>query len=505
MSRQKKKYPEDFKSLAGFFFTPFTATMGTMAASYYGLFLTDYAGIDSALGKTGFAAAFATIFIILTRIVDAVDDPLQSWIVDSAKERKFGKYRFFGIIGIILITVGTVMMFAIPGFVKGNAVTLTIWVAIGYLVLESGSAFGLVATPIMQKATTEPTVRSKIAAVMRMGSVIAAIPFLFYVPLITIIGSGTGNLGQAATSITVMFCLVFCGVSFLGIMLLKEPYRENVNKKFHKVISFKEIGTLIKTDVPLWVHTIALFIGGLGGGLSGGVLLHYVKWEFCANLTTGEVDLVKFAALSSVASIITLIPNFLCPFILTPLLKLFKTPDRLMRSCYLIMECAFLSIFVGNGLGLLSPPLLFVIYFIAMVPSGVAAMMMVLLTVECADYAEYKLGRNMTVMVNSIYNIMQKGSSIVGSAIPGFMFAIIGYSVNEATGAYAGELSNLPNMLRGMNVLMGPLPAVFGIVAFLIYKFFYKITPEYRKKMAEELARRHAEQGEGADGAAEAN
>ena len=79
--KTKKVYPENARSLAGFFFTPFTATFGAMAVANLGLFLTDYAGIDSALGKPGFAAAFATLFIIITRVIDVVDDPVQSWIL----------------------------------------------------------------------------------------------------------------------------------------------------------------------------------------------------------------------------------------------------------------------------------------------------------------------------------------------------------------------------------------------------------------------------------------
>ena len=90
MSRPKKQYPENFRSLAGFSAVVFSNTFATTVLSIFMMFITDYSGIDSFIGKVGFAATFATVFLLITRIIDAVDDPLQGWIMDSAKEIKFG-------------------------------------------------------------------------------------------------------------------------------------------------------------------------------------------------------------------------------------------------------------------------------------------------------------------------------------------------------------------------------------------------------------------------------
>ena len=70
----------------------FTNTFVTMVLTIYMVFLTDFSGIDSAMGKVGYAAGFGTLFLLITRIIDAIDDPVQGWIVDSAKECKFGKH-----------------------------------------------------------------------------------------------------------------------------------------------------------------------------------------------------------------------------------------------------------------------------------------------------------------------------------------------------------------------------------------------------------------------------
>ena len=105
-------------------------------------------------------------------------------------------------------------------------------------------------------------------------------------------------------------------------------------------------------------------------------------------------------------------------------------------------------------------------------------MLMTLLTVECADYAEYNLGRNMTAMVSSLYNFTIKASSVIGTAIPSILLIAVGYSVNEETGAYMGTLEHLPGMVDGLGVLMGPVPAAFGIIAYLIYRLLQP-APQY--------------------------
>jgi len=135
------------------------------------------------------------------------------------------------------------------------------------------------------------------------------------------------------------------------------------------------------------------------------------------------------------------------------------------------------------------------LFFIVMIPSGMTAIFSTLLTVECADYAEYTIGRNMTAITNSLYGLTQKAASAIGAAVPGILLVAVGYSVNEATGAYTGDLASLPGMVSGLSLVLALVPAIMAAASFLIYKFFYKITPEVRETMTKELERRHEEQG----------
>ncbi len=93
--RKKKEYPLNGKNVFGL------STMGWMntgassfMTSMFMLYLTDYSGIGA------WAAVLGTVLLLVGRIVDTVDDPLQGWIMDRTKPGKWGKYKPYIILSI---------------------------------------------------------------------------------------------------------------------------------------------------------------------------------------------------------------------------------------------------------------------------------------------------------------------------------------------------------------------------------------------------------------------
>ena len=490
----KKMYPLNTRGKVAHFMAPVAASFVGMSMSMLMNFITDYSGIDAAMGKAGYAVGFGTLFLLITRIIDAVDDPVQGWLIDSSKESKFGKYRRFMVIGTFVLAVGGIMLYGMPTFVKANPLLLWSWAIAGYLLYDMGSAMSNLTAPLIQKETTDANVRAKLSVYLRLAAVLASVPAMFYATIVTMIGKD-GDLGRTATRVAVILIVVCCVIQLIGVALLKEPYREKASKEHFKPINFKEIGIIIKMK-DFWVHIIGLFVGGMPYTLSAAVMLYYIRWGLCADMATGEVDLVKFAALAGVYSLVALLPNFIAPFFIPLILRTFKTVERAMYSCMLMIGGGYAAIFILNMLGVMKsfPYLLFVLYFLIMLPSGVSAQFGVLITVECADYAEYESGRNMTAFTTSIYNFINRVTTAVGAVIPGALLIVVGYSVDSVTGAYAGNLADLPGMVNGLSVIMSLVPAILGGLSFLIYKSGYKITPEFREQVTTELKRRHADE-----------
>ena len=65
----------------------------TIATSFitglFMLYLTDYANIGA------YAATLGTTLLLIGRIIDMVDDPVQGWIMDRTRPTKIGKYKPF--------------------------------------------------------------------------------------------------------------------------------------------------------------------------------------------------------------------------------------------------------------------------------------------------------------------------------------------------------------------------------------------------------------------------
>jgi Na+/melibiose symporter-like transporter len=100
-----------------------------LMTSWFMIYLTDYAG----LGK--WAAALGSTVLLAVRAFDAVNDPLQGWIMDNAKISKIGKYKPFIILSIIMMLIGVSAMFFIPAPLLSNPVAVGTWIVFFYPVI----------------------------------------------------------------------------------------------------------------------------------------------------------------------------------------------------------------------------------------------------------------------------------------------------------------------------------------------------------------------------------
>lgn len=123
--------------------------------SLFMLYLTDYSG----LGKLG--AVLGSTVLVFARFFDAVNDPLEGWIMDRAKVGKHGKYRPFLLLSTILIAIGLIGLFSIPVGEKPNVVLIGAWVIIFYLLYDIGVAF-FALNPMLRTMTLDPVERGKL-------------------------------------------------------------------------------------------------------------------------------------------------------------------------------------------------------------------------------------------------------------------------------------------------------------------------------------------------------
>ncbi|MFD1671791.1 MFS transporter [Agrilactobacillus yilanensis] len=492
-TKEKKVYPNDFKSLMGFTLPNLSYAFTGVVFGLFFQYITDYSGIDEAMGVSGFAVAFGTAFLVVSRIVDAVDDPLQAWIMDRGKEKKFGKYRFFTLFSQAFMLVGITGLFFIPHFVKANVILLWGWVLLSYIIMEVGSAFnGLM--PILQKATTDFPTRSKIMTWMRMCMIIGAVPASLAVPIATMLNAHINNMGRSVQITVLFFMIIAVSISLLGIKLLHEPFfQKKDTKEEETALNFKDLKLMVKTNKALWVHNFAYVIGTASFGLMSGMMIYYLKWQYTADLSTGVVDNTKYAAIYGVSSVISLGLGFVAPILANLFVKKIGKVDRAARLLMLTASIFYFLMFVLIRLGVLAnlPIVYVVLNALAGIPISMATIPFLLLNVEVADFTEYKTGKNMTATTTSVNKFLEKTVGALTGAATGFVLILAGYSVNAQTGAYAGDLSKIPGMISNFELFVTVIPAILCLCCWAIYRFMYPITPEIRAEMKKTLEEKH--------------
>ena len=162
MKKAKKVKDLRFKDYFGT--TAMALCEGITAAlmtSWFMVYLTDYAG----LGAWG--ASLGAGLLMFGRLFDAVNDPIEAWIMDRAKVGKYGKYKPFIFLSILMMAVGVSALFFIPSGITSSPVAVAVWVIVGYLLYDIGYSF-FAPNLIYRTLTTDQVSRSKLIIGPRM-------------------------------------------------------------------------------------------------------------------------------------------------------------------------------------------------------------------------------------------------------------------------------------------------------------------------------------------------
>ncbi len=459
------------------------STMGGVAAIFMSTmfmqYMTDYAG----LGAWG--ASLATILLLVARLFDAVDDPIQGFIMDSGKVGKHGKYKPFFMISIIMTAAGTILLYALPDGITSSPVLVTVWVIFFYLVYDIGTSFNN-GNLLYRTMTDDVNERAKLVIGPRVWVMIIGILGSAMMMIIVAINSFTGSYKKSYAVVAAAASLIAALISVIGWFMVKEKHV--VQQDEEEKVRVKDFFELFKVNKAMVVHFVKCIFSGFIWTLLFATPTYYVKWGFCTDLSTGQVDMALLGTYSLIVSMMMLLPLLLGSFIATPLMKLLKSPIRLTRLNLLLQAIGGGVLFVAQILGVLQsmPWLFFVGMFIMALAIGVDFVPQSTVEMEIMDYTIYKTGKDRSALSGVVNKFLEKAQTAVSSALVGAILIAIGYNVDSVTGDYAGDIANIPTMLNWFIVIMGLVPCILGIIAFIVYRF-YPITNEVRADMRKYL------------------
>ncbi|MBQ8995679.1 MAG: MFS transporter [Oscillospiraceae bacterium] len=451
--------------------------MSTMFMNY----MTDYAG----LGTWG--ATLATTLLLAARIIDAVDDPIQGFIMDSGKVGKHGKYKPFFLLSIIMTGLGVIALYSLPDAITKAPWLVTIWVIFFYFVYDIGASF-YNQNLLYRTMTSDPEERGKLLIGPRLWVMILGMLGSAMTTVLVSIQTATGSYKTAYMILAGVSMGISCVVSFIGWLLCKEKHV--VEQDEEDKVKFSDFIDLMKTNKAMMIDFFKNIFSGFIWTFLFAAPSYYVKWAYCADPATGAVDMEKLGTYSMIVSLMMLFPLLVGTIVANPLLKAFKGDIVRMHRFDLLMQgVGGLIMFIGQLLGVLQsmPAVFFASMFVMATFIGIDFIPGSSIGMEIMDYTIYKTGKDRSALTGVLGKFLEKAQNAVSSALVGLILIAVGYNVDSVTGNYIGELSKFPTMLTGLTVVIGLLPALMAIISVLILRK-YPIDQEEREKMRAYIA-----------------
>ena len=486
--RKKHVYPDNFKGYFGYCGMSVMSVIATgLVGSYFAVYLTDYAGIDSK-----WATIVAGVVLLVGRIVDAIDDPIQGWFMESIKIGKGGKYKPFQILSIVMMGVALVGMYFMPDLIKHNFVAIIVWMLFFYLIYDFGYSFDAQA-PIQQAMTLDTKVRGNQMFWGRIVAIVTGMALSSFLKVYASFKNMTGSISKGFGFTTISYVAVGLLISLLAVSFVKEQnvVEEETKEKSEKV-SFKEIISIFKNNEGLRTFFMAQLFHGFIYVFMMAANTYYLKWTYFS--VNGHVNDAALGNTTLIMSAGTFLVMFLSIALARPLMNKLG-PVKMITLTTTCEAIVGLAMFVMHITGILQiSPYIFIGMFALMYFfQGFAFIPMSIFRTECIDYNAWKTGKEDGGIVMAGFKILDKGQNAIASTAALGVLTMFGYGVDEVTGdLLPTALANFSSMQTGMMIVIAVVPAICCILAILFLRK-YPIQGKVREEMYKELKARRGE------------
>ncbi len=410
------------------------------------------------------AAAVGTMFLV-TKIVDAVSDPVMGVIADRTNSR-WGKFRPYLLWAAIPYGVCGYLMFANPAL--GDTGKLIFAYATYSLMMLAYTAINVPYSALMGVISPLSVERTKVASyrficAFTAGWIIAT----FVTPLKNILGGGNEALGfQLTMAIFAVASILLFWVTFATTKERVAPVQEETDIR----LDLKAV----MSNGPWIVLFLAAVFTLMNVAVRNASLLYYFKYYVGDDGTRLFLIFDKTAVFMSLGLLTMLIgialTKTLCDYFekRSLLITLTILNAITMAVFYVIPPDQYWLMVAVNCFGTL---------VIGPTPALVWSMY-----ADTADYGEWKTGRRTTALVFSSLQFAQKLGLAVGAGLSGIILGLFGFVANEA---------QTETSLAGIRFLFSIMPAVLALLGAAAI-FFYRINSRTIERFEIELAERHA-------------
>lgn len=426
----------------------------------------------------GLSLADAGVLMLVTRIWDAVSDPMMGIIADRTKTR-WGKYRPYLLFFALPFAVSGILLFTTPENGK------TLWAYVTYILMMTvytgiNVPYGSLLN-VMTADSDEKSVLSSYRMFFAYGG--SFIALFVWEPLCNMFdkarvvsADAAGGLASISTSPeawqkTMIIIASFCFILFiLSFLLTKEHVRSE------STVSIGQDLKLLLKNKPWWLLIGAALASNLFNTVRGTTTAY-----FFSDYILKTVEMApQWAFLVSAGIFLSIgeIANMVGVVIAVPMSKHLgkKTTYIVSMAALIFLSIAFF--FLPATTGGYWAMLFFQIVISTF--TGIISPLVWSMYADVADYSELKDGTASTGLIFSSASMAQKfGGAFGGSAV---MWLLAAFGYNTVAGAVQTETAIL-----GLRILMSWMPALVAALSIIVV-WFYPLTKKKMEGVQAELA-----------------
>jgi GPH family glycoside/pentoside/hexuronide:cation symporter len=440
------------------------------------------------IAETTKAAVVAGTMIMVSRLFDAVIDPIIGMTADRTDTR-WGKFRPYLIWMALPLAISAVLTFTTPNF--GPSGKLIYAYVTLFLFMACYAGINIPYSSLLGVLTPDPTQRTsassfKFTFAYISGMTVSATSLLMAKHL----GNGVDTRDPGGWQKTLIVYGIVAIVFFvLTFLFTKERVRP---QKTQRTTVKKDLMDLV-TNGP-WVILLFATVSMIMFVSSRiGVTNYYFKY-YITNFSEVSHPTIDYSFLSwsftwgfeEVATVFNTLGQgcAILGALLVPLL-----------TARIGKKNAFLALFVIATLStaafyFLTPEnltLIFLLQITGSLTGGPLSPVIWAMYADAADYSEWKRGRRATGLVFSASAMSQKVGWAVGALFTGALLSGYGFMADKAQSPEVNQL---------LIMLMSIIPSAFGILSIVLI-MFYRLDEKTMKQIAVDLETRRKESGEG--------
>ena len=415
--------------------------------------------------------------MLVTRIWDAVSDPMMGIIADRTKTR-WGKYRPYLLFFALPFALCGVLLFTTPETGK------TIWAYVTYILMMTvytgiNVPYGSLLN-VMTADSDEKSVLSSFRMFFAYGGSFIALfawePLCNMFDKARVVTAGASGLAAISTSpeawnkamiVIASCCFIFFILSFL---MTKE------HVKSESTVSVGQDLKLLLKNKPWWLMIGAALASNLFNTVRGTTTAY-----FFSDYIVKTVEMApQWAFLVSASIFLSIgeIANMVGVVLAVPMSKHLGKKSTYILSMAILIGLSIMFFFLPATTGGYWAMLVFQI--LISIFTGVVSPLVWSMYADVADYSEFKDGTASTGLIFSSASMAQKFGGAFGGAAVMWMLAAFGY--DTTAGAVQTETA-----ITGLRILMSWIPAAVAALAILVV-WFYPLTKQKMVIVQTELA-----------------